>query len=167
MMEVRDVMLYDFVASPVGRLTLAADAAGLRHIAFELGRHPLWIGDDWRRDPAAFGAAREQLEAYFAGDLQQFDLPLAPEGSEFQLGVWAQLRRIPYGATISYGELAQRVGDPSAARAVGAANGRNPLPIVVPCHRVLASGGREGGYSGGQGLPTKHKLLALEGVVLR
>lgn len=160
MMEVRDVMLYDFVASPVGRLTLAADAAGLRHIAFELGRHPLWIGDDWRRDPAAFGAAREQLEAYFAGDLQQFDLPLAPEGSEFQLGVWAQLRRIPYGATISYGELAQRVGDPSAARAVGAANGRNPLPIVVPCHRVVGADGSLTGFGGG--IATKKFLLEHE-----
>jgi methylated-DNA-[protein]-cysteine S-methyltransferase len=87
----------------------------------------------------------------------QFDLPLAPQGSDFQLGVWAQLRCIPYGATISYGELAQRVGDPSAARAVGAANGRNPLPIVVPCHRVIGADGSLTGFGGG--LATKKFLL--------
>jgi methylated-DNA-[protein]-cysteine S-methyltransferase len=150
-------MVYDYVDSPVGQLLLAAEEGGLRHIAFELGRHPVWIGDDWRRDTSAFTSARAQLSAYFAGELMQFDLPLAPQGSDFQLGVWAQLRCIPYGATISYGELAQRVGDPSAARAVGAANGRNPLPIVVPCHRVIGADGSLTGFGGG--LATKKFLL--------
>jgi len=150
-------MFYDYVDSPVGQLLLAAEDGGLRHIAFELGRHPVWIGDDWRRDASAFTAARAQLIAYFAGELMQFDLPLDPQGSDFQLGVWAQLRRIPYGATISYGDLAQRVGDPSAARAVGAANGRNPLPIVVPCHRVIGADGSLTGFGGG--LATKKFLL--------
>jgi methylated-DNA-[protein]-cysteine S-methyltransferase len=150
-------MVYDYVDSPVGQLLLAAEDGGLRHIAFELGRHPVWIGDDWRRDASAFTSARAQLSAYFAGELMQFDLLLDPQGSDFQLGVWAQLRRIPYGATISYGELAQRVGDPSAARAVGAANGRNPLPIVVPCHRVIGADGSLTGFGGG--LATKKFLL--------
>jgi methylated-DNA-[protein]-cysteine S-methyltransferase len=104
--------------------------------------------------------ARRQLEAYFAGELREFDLPLAPEGSEFQLRVWEQLRAIPYGETISYGELARRVGDPAAARAVGLANGRNPLPVIVPCHRVIGADGSLTGFGGG--LERKRRLLELE-----
>ena len=153
-------MLYDYFDSPVGRLTLAADEDGLRHIAFELGRHPLWVGDDWRRDASVFAAVRAQLDAYFAGELTAFDLPLAPQGSAFQMQVWTQLRAISYGATISYGELARRVGDASAARAVGAANGQNPLPIVVPCHRVIGADGSLTGFGGG--LATKKFLLEHE-----
>ena len=94
-------MIYDYLESPIGRLLLAADENGLRYIGFELGRHPVWIGDDWQRDPGALAAARAQLEAYFAGELTQFELPLAAQGSEFDLRVWAELRRIPYGATLS------------------------------------------------------------------
>jgi len=153
-------MVYDDLDSPVGKLLLAAEDGGLRYIGFELGRHPVWIGDDWRRDRSAFAPAREQLAAYFAGELTAFDLPLDPQGSAFQLGVWSELRRIPYGATISYGELARRVGDPSAARAVGAANGRNPLPIVVPCHRVIGADGSLTGFGGG--IATKKFLLEHE-----
>jgi methylated-DNA-[protein]-cysteine S-methyltransferase len=153
-------MVYDHLDSPVGKLLLAAEDGGLRYIGFELGRHPVWIGDDWRRDAAAFSAAREQLTAYFAGELTEFDLPLAPHGTPFQLGVWSQLRNIPYGATISYGELAERVGDRSASRAVGAANGRNPLPIVVPCHRVIGADGSLTGFGGG--IATKKFLLEHE-----
>jgi methylated-DNA-[protein]-cysteine S-methyltransferase len=153
-------MVYDYFDSPVGRLLLAAEDGGLRYIGFELGRHPVWVAEDWRHEAAAFASAREQLSAYFAGELTQFDLPLAPQGSEFQLGVWEQLRRIPYGATISYGELAQRIGDPSASRAVGAANGRNPLPIVVPCHRVIGADGSLTGFGGG--IATKKFLLEHE-----
>jgi methylated-DNA-[protein]-cysteine S-methyltransferase len=106
-------------------------------------------------------AAAAQLEEYFAGTRTEFDLPLEPQGTAFQLEVWEQLRRIPFGTTITYGELARRVGRPGAARAVGQANGRNPLPIVVPCHRVVASDGL-GGYGGG--LAVKRALLAGEGV---
>jgi methylated-DNA-[protein]-cysteine S-methyltransferase len=113
-------MIYDYLESPIGQLLLAADDSGLRYIGFELGRHPVWVGDDWRRDRAALTGPRAQLDAYFAGELTQFDLPLAAQGSEFDLRVWAELRRIAYGATMSYGELARRVGDPLAARAVGA-----------------------------------------------
>ena len=154
-------MVYDYLDTPIGRLTLAADDTGLCHIAFELGRHPLWIGDDWRRDAAPFVQVKAQLLAYFSGELQQFDLPLAPHGSDFDLRVWDELRRIPYGLTISYGELATRIGDTSAAaRAVGAANGRNPLPIVVPCHRVIGADGSLTGFGGG--LATKKFLLEHE-----
>ena len=153
-------MVYDYLDSPIGRLLLAADEQGLRYIGFELGRHPVWVGDDWQRDRAALHAARAQLDAYFAGELRQFDLPLAARGSEFDLRVWTELRRIEYAATLSYGELARRVGDPLAARAVGAANGRNPLPMVVPCHRVIGANGSLTGFGGG--LATKKFLLEHE-----
>lgn len=154
------MIVYDFYESPVGRLTLAADDAGLRHIAFEAGRHPVWIGDGWRRDAAPFAQVRAQLSAYFAGELTVFDLPLAARGSAFDRRVWNALQAIPYGATLSYGELALRIGDATAARAVGAANGRNPLPIVVPCHRVIGADGSLTGFGGG--LPTKKFLLEHE-----
>ncbi len=101
-----------------------------------------------------------QLRAYFAGELEAFDLPLAPEGTPFQLKVWRRLCDVPYGETISYGELARRIGNPNASRAVGLANGSNPIPIIIPCHRVIGSNGSLTGYGGG--LPIKEKLLALE-----
>lgn len=101
-----------------------------------------------------------QLKAYFAGELEEFDLPLAPEGTAFQLKVWENLCDIPFGETISYGELARRIGNPNASRAVGLANGSNPIPIIIPCHRVIGSNGKLTGYGGG--LPIKEKLLALE-----
>jgi methylated-DNA-[protein]-cysteine S-methyltransferase len=110
----------------------------------------------------ALVAALAQLEEYFAGKRRRFDLPLELDGTAFQRDVWRALADIPYGSTISYAELAAMVGRPTAYRAVGQANGSNPIPIVLPCHRVVASGGRIGGYGGG--LPTKRKLLALEGV---
>ena len=113
------------------------------------------------RDPsAALGEARRQLTEYFAGARRAFDLPLAASGTPFQRRVWEALRRIPYGETISYGELARRIGKPTASRAVGAANGRNPIAIVVPCHRVIGADGTLIGYGGG--LPVKEALLALE-----
>jgi methylated-DNA-[protein]-cysteine S-methyltransferase len=111
------------------------------------------------------GEAVRQLRAYFAGELQAFDLPLAPQGTPFQLAVWKHLCEIPYGETISYGELARRIGNPNASRAVGLANGSNPIPIVIPCHRVIGSNGKLTGYGGG--LPIKDKLLGLERRQLR
>jgi methylated-DNA-[protein]-cysteine S-methyltransferase len=119
--------------------------------------HPSFQG---RRDDAALRPAREQLQSYFDGALWEFDLPLAPGGTAFQQEVWAALRAIPYGTTVSYAELARRVGRPRAARAVGSANGRNPIGIVVPCHRVIASHGALGGYGGG--LERKKWLLGHE-----
>ncbi len=109
-------------------------------------------------------AATRQLREYFAGERREFELPLDPRGSEFQKRVWSALRNIPYGTTISYGELAHRVGQPTAARAVGAANGRNPIPIVIPCHRVIGKDGSLTGFGGG--LPLKERLLELESPLL-
>jgi methylated-DNA-[protein]-cysteine S-methyltransferase len=147
--------LYDTIDSPLGELLLAGDGRALT--ALRMGAAP---GAGWRRDRAAFREAAGQLRAYFAGELREFDLPLAPPGTEFQRGVWAALREIPYGQTISYAELAAAVGRPRAARAVGAANGRNPLAVVIPCHRVIGTGGALTGYGGG--LARKRLLLDLE-----
>jgi methylated-DNA-[protein]-cysteine S-methyltransferase len=114
----------------------------------------------WREDRRFLEETIRQLRAYFSGALESFSLPLAPEGTPFQLEVWRRLCDIPYGETISYGELARRIGHPKASRAVGLANGTNPIPIVIPCHRVIGSNGKLTGYGGG--LPIKEKLLALE-----
>ncbi|PWK85293.1 methylated-DNA--[protein]-cysteine S-methyltransferase [Fulvimonas soli] len=156
---------YDELPTPIGRLLLVADAQGLREVWFENGRHRRAPAPSWVRSRAALAFARTQLEEYFAGTRQAFELPLHPVGTPFQLAVWAELARIPYGATVSYAELARRIGQPQAVRAVGAANGRNPLPIVLPCHRVIGSDGSLTGFGGG--LPTKRFLLALEDRVAR
>lgn len=159
-------MNYRFLDSPVGRLLLARDDAGLRLIHFvrsagaDLNVGPCDVQPEWRLDDAAFDDVTAQLAEYFAGTRTQFDLPLAPEGTPFQQRVWKALLDIPYGETISYGELAERIGKRSASRAVGLANGSNPLPIVIPCHRVIGSNGKLTGYGGG--LPIKQQLLALE-----
>ena len=151
---------YTRVESPVGPLLLVADDAGLRQILFIKGRHPARPGLSWKQDRAAHTGTIRQLQAYFAGELENFDLQLAPEGTPFQLEVWRRLCDIPYGKTISYGALAGLMGNPNACRAVGLANGSNPIPIVIPCHRVIGSNGKLTGYGGG--LPIKEKLLALE-----
>jgi methylated-DNA-[protein]-cysteine S-methyltransferase len=156
---------YTQIDSPIGPLVLAGDANGLREILFVNGRHPAKPDPSWHEDPAPLKSAIGQLHAYFAGDLEGFDLPLAPEGTPFQLEVWRELCEIPFGKTISYGELAIRIGNPKASRAVGLANGSNPIPIVIPCHRVIGSNGKLTGYGGG--LPIKEKLLALERRQLR
>jgi len=150
-----------YFASPVGRLALEADGEALTGVR--------WAGTGERaRDNSNLSPvlkeARHQLERYFARKLKDFDLPLGARGTDFQKSVWKMMREIPYGGTATYGGMAMALG--SGPRAVGMACGRNPIPIIVPCHRVLGSGGKEGGFSGGQGLPTKRKLLALEGVVL-
>lgn len=159
------MMLYTQIESPLGPLLLAADDAGLRQFLFVNGRHAAQPELSWKKDEARFGETIRQLRAYFAGELENFDLPLAPEGTPFQLAVWRRLCDIPYGATVSYGELANRIGNPKACRAVGLANGCNPIPIVIPCHRVIGSNGKLTGYGGG--LPIKEKLLALEQRQLR
>jgi methylated-DNA-[protein]-cysteine S-methyltransferase len=153
------------IESPLGPLLLAADDAGLREIRFVNGRHPAHPDASWKEDRAPLSGTIQQLQAYFAGELESFDLQLAPEGTPFQLEVWRRLCDIPYGETISYGELASRIGNPKASRAVGLANGSNPIPIVIPCHRVIGSNGKLTGYGGG--LPIKEKLLALERRQLR
>ena len=158
------VVVYDFLETPIGALLLVADEEGLREIRFpgELDRSP--AQDDWQRDGGALHAARVQLESYFKGSLTRFDLPLAPRGTPFQHQVWRALREIPYGETRSYGDIAVKLGKPTASRAVGAANGRNPLPIVVPCHRVIGADGSLTGFGGG--MAAKAFLLDLEGIRL-
>jgi methylated-DNA-[protein]-cysteine S-methyltransferase len=159
-------VVHAVMPSPVGPLRLAADDAGLRLIEFPDPRHPVPPGDDWEEgDNVVLAATRVQLDEYFAGTRRAFDLPLAPRGTAFQRAVWCALASIAYGETISYRELAERIGQPSAMRAVGAANGRNPLPIVVPCHRVIGADGSLTGFGGG--LPTKRFLLQLEGALPR
>ena len=147
------------VDSPVGRLLLAGDARSLTRIHFQSGPHPLTPPPEWRRSAAPFAHARRELEEYFAGGRRTFSVPLALHGTAYQRSVWQALRAIPYGETLSYGELARRLG--SAPRAVGLANGANPLPIIVPCHRVIGADGSLTGFGGG--LPVKRALLELEG----
>jgi methylated-DNA-[protein]-cysteine S-methyltransferase len=135
--------------SPVGTLTLTAEDGKLTRLHMDGQRHAPGASPDWERDDDGLADVVEQLEAYFAGSRETFDVPLALAGTEFQRAVWAGLLEIPYGETISYGELAQRVGRPGASRAVGLANGRNPVAIIVPCHRVIGANGTMTGYGGG------------------
>ena len=145
--------------SPVGPLLLSGDHAALSGLRFGARALP-----GWRRDDHRFSAERRQLDEYFAGERTEFDFPLQLEGGPFELRVWELLRAVPYGTTASYGELAARLGAPNRARAVGAANGRNPIAIVVPCHRVIGADGGLVGYGGG--LERKRALLELEGALL-
>ncbi len=149
---------YAMIDTPLDRLGVAWSAAGLRRIWFA-GADPVAPAEWQRRPESAFGAG-EQLAAYFAGERVEFDLPLDACGTPFQRRVWQALTEIPYGSTSSYGEVARRLGRPRAARAVGGANHRNPLPVVVPCHRVIGAGGSLTGYAGG--LRIKRFLLELE-----
>jgi methylated-DNA-[protein]-cysteine S-methyltransferase len=153
-------VFFTWMESPVGKLLLAADETALRHIIFEHGRDAAKPRPHWRADAAPLAETIRQLRAWFAGELRDFNLPLAPEGPAFHGRVWHELCNIPYGETISYGELARRIGSPNASRAVGRANGANPIPIVIPCHRVIGSNGKLTGYGGG--LLRKELLLALE-----
>jgi len=159
-MSAPETIWYDELPTPIGRLRLVADAQGLREVWFDSGRHQKMPAAHWKHDAGKLAFARVQLEEYFAGTRQAFALPLHPLGTPFQLAVWQELARIPYGATTSYGELARRIDQPQAVRAVGAANGRNPLPIVLPCHRVIGADGSLTGFGGG--LPTKRFLLSFE-----
>ena len=151
---------YSTHASPVGELLLVGDDEGLRGLYLPEHRRGPQVDPAWRRDDGALATTRAQLTEYFAGERTAFDLALAPAGTPFQLEVWEALRRIPYGGTRSYGELAAELGRPGSARAVGAANARNPISIVVPCHRVVGSAGALTGYAGG--VEAKRALLDLE-----
>jgi methylated-DNA-[protein]-cysteine S-methyltransferase len=154
-------MRYSYLDTPIGTLLIAGDDDTVRRIDFPRNGKPGRPEASWKESArGAVGEAMRQLREYFAGRRSEFELPLAPEGTEFQRSVWERLREIPYGETISYGELAKRVGNPKASRAVGAANGQNPIPIVIPCHRVIGANGKLTGFGGG--LPVKEALLALE-----
>lgn len=154
-------MYYDyFETGLIGTLTLVGDDSGLRHIIFEKENEPILIQEHWRKKSSYFNPVKKQLRAYFNGDLKQFDLPLAPVGTPFQLKVWQALRNIAYGELVSYKAIAEAVGNPKAVRAVGGANGKNPISIIVPCHRVIGSDGSLTGFGGG--LETKQRLIDLE-----
>jgi methylated-DNA-[protein]-cysteine S-methyltransferase len=157
-------MHYDVMASPVGQLTIIADGRSITGLHIEGDRYFAGIPAGWVHDPAAplLRRARAELTEYFAGRRRHFDLPLAPAGTPFQRQVWEALEAVPAGAVTTYAEVAQAVGRPSAARAVGTAVGRNPICLLIPCHRVLATGGGFGGYVAG--LACKQHLLSLEGV---
>lgn len=151
---------YTMISTPIGPLAVAGSGRTLTAVRLEGRPHPSWARDDAALEPVA-----AQLRAYFEGELREFDLDLAPEfGGEFERAVWAAVAEIPYGQTASYLEIANKIGNPAAVRAVGRANGRNPIPIVVPCHRVIGSNGSLTGYSGG--LETKRTLLDLEAGVV-
>ena len=153
-------MFYDYLESPIGPLLVAGNGEGLKRIEFPRRGKRARPEPGWQKSPREMNEVTEQLKEYFAGERTWFDLKLAPEGTEFQRQVWKALRRIPYGKTISYGELADRIGNPKAVRAVGGANGKNPIPIVIPCHRVIGADGSLTGFGGG--LETKVALLSLE-----
>ena len=153
--------------SPLGPVVATAGERGITHIDFVGAKYAPPIDAGWHEDPEApdLRACRIQLAEYFAGERTAFDLPLAPEGTEFQQRVWREIARVPYGRTIGYGELARRAGAPGHARAAGAATGRNPIGVVVPCHRIMGADGSLTGYAGG--IERKRGLLELEGVLQR
>lgn len=153
-------LAYTEIDSPVGRLLLAGCEEYLSLLWFQSGPRAMAPDPAWRRDDTVLRRPVEELNEYFAGRLHRFSLALRPEGTEFRKLVWKQLQLIPYGETISYGQLAERVGNPKASRAVGLANGANPISIVVPCHRVIGANGKLTGYGGGLGI--KEKLITLE-----
>ena len=157
-------MLYTSFESPIGELLAVGDGQALHGLYMQEGRTALAVRADWEPGHDAFGTVRAQLADYFDGRRTAFDLPLAMQGSPFQLRVWNALMDIPYGETISYGELARRIGHAADPRAVGQANGRNPIAVIVPCHRVIGADGSLTGYGGG--LERKRLLLELEAGVL-
>jgi methylated-DNA-[protein]-cysteine S-methyltransferase len=151
--------VYTTIASPIGELLLASDGRALT----ELHMAPFEVPSGWQRDESRFDDVVSQLAAYFTGARKTFDVALDPAGTAFQRRVWEALRAIPYGETASYGEIARRIGNPRAVRAVGRANGANPIAVIVPCHRVIGANGTLTGYGGG--LDRKATLLALEGAL--
>jgi methylated-DNA-[protein]-cysteine S-methyltransferase len=152
--------LYTTIDSPIGELLLAGDGHSLERLDMRGGRRPVPIDPAWVRSDEAFAGVTRQLAEYFDGSRRGFDIPLELHGNEFERRVWEALRMIPYGETVSYGEIARWIGHPSAARAVGLANGRNPIAVIVPCHRVIGADGSLTGFGGG--LERKRFLLELE-----
>ena len=153
---------HDFYESPHGQMLLVADDNGLSGVYFDGQKYLPQVETEWRRDVShpTLAQAKRELAEYFGGERKRFDIPLAPEGTAFQIAVWKAISSVSFGETISYGELARRAGSPGNARAAGAATGRNPITIIVPCHRIVASNGSLTGYAGG--LQRKRSLLELE-----
>jgi methylated-DNA-[protein]-cysteine S-methyltransferase len=157
-------MFYRYHNSPIGRLLLAGDATGLQQLLMDIDDKPWQIGEHWRSATAELDDVCRQLDEYFAGRRQRFEVRLAPQGTAFQQAVWQALQSIPFGRTSCYSDLAAEIARPKAVRAVGAANGANPIAIIIPCHRVIGRDGSLTGYAGG--LPRKALLLRLEGAQL-
>lgn len=157
-------MVYDIVDSQLGQILVAMDEKGVRNIDFPQGIDPPFIAPDWTRDAKKLKSITDQLKAYFAGELTKFEVDLAPRGTPFQQKVWAALCQIPYGSTVSYLDIARAVGNEKACRAVGGANGKNPIPIIIPCHRVIGKNGKLVGFS--SGLEIKARLLELESITV-
>ncbi len=155
---------FSWIVSPIGELLITGDGGALTRLYMQTQKYGCQPQSAWRRDDGLFKPAREQLAAYFAGELREFHLPLSPTGTEFQQTVWRALLDIPYGQTESYGTVARRIGTPKAPRAVGLANGHNPISIIVPCHRVIGADGSLTGYGGG--IERKRWLLAHEADVI-
>lgn len=155
---------YRYHDSPLGRLLLVGDQAGLLQVSMDIDHRPWRLEPTWRSGDTELDEVCRQLDAYFAGKRQAFDLRLAPRGTAFQQAVWQALLNIPFGQTSSYSALAAQIGRPSAMRAVGAANGANPIAVIIPCHRVIGRDGSLTGYAGG--LTRKALLLQLEGAQL-
>jgi methylated-DNA-[protein]-cysteine S-methyltransferase len=153
-------LLYTTTDSPVGELLLVGDGRALRGLSMQEGRTAVGVHPDWTRDDEVFDPVLGQLAEYFEGRRAAFQLPLEPQGTPFQRLVWHALRELPYGETVTYGELARRIGRPASSRAVGAANGQNPISLIVPCHRVVGADGTLTGYGGG--VERKRFLLDLE-----
>ncbi|MDR7664311.1 methylated-DNA--[protein]-cysteine S-methyltransferase [Methanosarcina sp. Z-7115] len=154
-------MYYDIIESPICPILLAGNEDGLKHLIFLKGERKVEVPDDWVKNKEFFKETGRQLEAYFSGKLKSFDLKLAPEGTDFQKSVWKALCKIPCGETRTYKDIAVSIGKPKAYRAVGLANNRNPIAIIVPCHRVIGANGKLTGYA--SGLDVKAFLLKLEG----
>lgn len=157
-------MFYRYHDSPIGRLLLSGDASGLQQVLMDIDDKPWLIAEQWRSAGTELDQVCRQLDEYFAGRRQRFELPLAPQGTAFQQAVWQALLQIPFGQTSCYSALAAQIERPKAVRAVGAANGANPIAIIIPCHRVIGRDGSLTGYAGG--LPRKALLLKLEGAQL-
>lgn len=153
---------YTVMPSPLGDIAIAVSDAGIRRLALPTQLALRGFSEDWQRDDSVAADAIQQLQEYFAGQRKTFDLALDMQGTDFQKEVWAALQTVPFGSICTYGDLAKQIGRPKAVRALGAANGRNPVPIIVPCHRVIGANGKLTGYFGGEGI--KAELLALEGV---
>lgn len=151
---------YCYYQSPIGKLLLIGTDEVLEALHFSNSQEQVHISEDWQYDEACFKKILRQLTEYFAGNRQEFDLQMAPKGTAFQKRVWQELQKIPFGQTVSYGEIAERIGNSKASRAVGMANGKNPISIIVPCHRVIGKDGSLTGFGGG--LDIKKQLLNLE-----
>ncbi len=156
---------YCYYQSPIGRLLLIGEQGLLEEIHFPNSADHAVIEDNWHHDEECFADVLQQLEEYFAGDRRSFKVKMRLKGTDFQRRVWQELRQVPYGETASYGEIAERIDNPKACRAVGGANGKNPIPIIVPCHRIIGNDGSLTGFGGG--LELKKKLLRIEKITLK